>query len=172
MTAGFWQRIDQAGRNVAPFAIAVLLMLVGMVPIRLPGWGPVAPQLVLMALFYWAIHRPDLLRPSLAFGLGVLQDLLSGMPVGLSALVYVLVYWVVLSQRRFFLAGSFAMLWLGFLLIAAGAALVYWLGVSALGLTLVSPAPAAAQAALTVALFPVFAWLFMRVHRAFLQEAG
>jgi rod shape-determining protein MreD len=172
MTGGFWQKVDQAGRNVAPFAITALLMLLGMVPLQVPGWGPVAPQLVLMAVFYWAIHRPDLLRPSFAFGLGVLQDLLSGMPLGLNALVYVLVHWVVLSQRRFFLAGSFAMLWLGFAMIAAGASLAYWAGISILGLTLVPPGSAVAQGLLTIALFPVFCWMFMRVHRAFLQEAG
>ncbi len=170
MTGGFGQKVDQAGRNVAPFAITAFLMLVGMVPLQLPGWGTVAPQFVLMAIYYWAIHRPDLLRPSFAFGLGVLHDLLSGIPLGLSALVFVLVYWVVLSQRRFFLAGSFAMLWFGFLLIACGASLVYWLGVSLLSLTLAPPSSTIAQTALTVALFPIFSWAFMRVHRAFLQD--
>ena len=62
----------------------------------------------------------DLLRPSLAFGLGLLQDLLSGTPLGMTPMIYVLVYWVVLTQRRFFLGTSFAMLWFGFALIAFG----------------------------------------------------
>jgi len=171
MTAGFWQKLDQAGRNVTPLATATVLMLAGMVPIQLPGWGPVAPQFVLMALYYWAIHRPDLLRPSLAFLLGLLQDLLSGMPLGVNPLVYVLVYLVVLSQRRFFLIGSFGMLWLGFALVAAGAAFVYWAAICVLNMSLVQAGPAAAQTVLTVALFPLFSWIFMRVHRAFLLGA-
>ncbi|WP_207481598.1 rod shape-determining protein MreD [Arenibaculum pallidiluteum] len=171
MMGGFWHKLDQAGRNVAPLSTVLVLMLVGMVPLHLPGWGPVAPQLVLMALFYWAIHRPDLVRPSLAFLIGLLQDLLTGMPLGVNPLVYVLVYLVVLSQRRFFLIGSFGMLWLGFALIAAGASAVYWIAVCVLNMSLVQAGPAAAQAILTIALFPIFSWIFMRLHRAFLLEA-
>ncbi len=104
-------------------AVTVALMLVGMAPLHLPNYASVAPALPLMALYYWVIHRPDLLRPSLAFGLGLLQDLLSGTPLGMTPMIYVLVYWGVLTQRRFFLGTSFAMLWFGFALIAFGAGL-------------------------------------------------
>ena len=36
MTGGFWGKIDQAGRNIAPLAVTVALMLVGMTPLHLP----------------------------------------------------------------------------------------------------------------------------------------
>jgi rod shape-determining protein MreD len=169
MTGGFWSRLDQTGRNIAPFAVTVALMLFGMVPLRLPSYAAVAPMLPLMALYYWVIHRPDLLRPSVAFGLGLLQDLLSGTPLGMTPLIYVLVYWVVLTQRRFFLGTSFTMLWFGFALIALGASVVGWLAWSILNLRLLSPDPALMQAVMTIAVFPVFGWLFIRIHRAFLQ---
>ena len=154
MTGGFWGKIDQAGRNIAPLAVTVALMLVGMAPLHLPNYAAIAPALPLMALYYWVIHRPDLLRPSLAFGLGLLQDLLSGTPLGMTPMIYVLVYWGVLTQRRFFLGTSFAMLWFGFTLIAFGAAFVGWLAYSILNLRLLSPDPALMQAVMTVVLFP------------------
>jgi rod shape-determining protein MreD len=169
MNSGVWQKLDQAGRNVAPFAVTMLLLLIGAVPLQLPGYGTVAPALGLMAVYYWAIHRPDLLRPGFAFALGVLQDLLSGAPLGMTALIYVLVYWVVLTRRRVFLATTFPMLWLGFALVALAAAAVRWAGHSLLDMALIPPGQAFVQALLTVALFPVFGWLFIRVHRAFLQ---
>ncbi|UEM04562.1 rod shape-determining protein MreD [Skermanella rosea] len=169
MTGGFWSRIDQTGRNMAPLAITAALMLVGMVPLHLPNYAPVAPMLPLMAVYYWVIHRPDLLRPSMAFGLGLLQDLLSGAPLGMTPLIHVLVYWVVLTQRRFFLGTSFAMLWFGFALVAFGAGFVGWLAWSILNLRLLSPNSALMQSTMTVAVFPLFGWLFIRIHRAFLQ---
>ena len=169
MTGGFWGRVDQTGRNIAPLALTVALMLIGMAPLHLPSYAAVAPSLPLMALYYWVIHRPDLLRPSMAFGLGLLQDLLSGTPLGMTPMIYILLYWVVLTQRRFFLGTSFAMLWFGFALIAFGAAFVGWFAYSILNLTILSPEPPLFQAIMTVTLFPPLSWLFIRIHRAFLQ---
>jgi rod shape-determining protein MreD len=168
MSGGFWFKLDQTGRNIAPVAMTALLMLLGMVPLYLPSYGVMAPSLGLMALYYWVLHRPDLLRPGTAFALGLLQDLLSGTPFGMNALVNTLVYWVILTQRRF-LATSFSMLWWGFGMIATGAGLVGWAAYSVLNATLLPFETVMVGVLFTVALFPAFAWLFIRVHRAFLQ---
>jgi rod shape-determining protein MreD len=169
VTGGFWNKLDQAGRNLTPAAVTMMLMLAGMVPLHLPLYGSVAPMLSLMSVYYWAIHRPDLLRPSIAFLIGVFQDLLGGLPLGVTALLFVSAYWLLISQRRFFLGTSFMMLWWGFTVVALGAGLVQWAAFCLLTLRLLPPAPALVQAALTLSLFPVFAWIFVRVHRAFLQ---
>lgn len=170
MTVSVWQRLDQAGRSLAPVAVTVMLLLLSMVPLYLPGSELVPPALALMSVYYWAIHRPDLIRPSVAFAIGLLQDMLAGAPLGVTALVLVLCHWVVVSQRGFFLANSFVLLWVGFAFIVFGAALVQWLAFSVLTLTVMPLEAALFQAALTLALFPIFASLFIRVHRAFLKE--
>ena len=170
MTVTVWQRLDKTGRNLAPIAVTVMLLLVGMVPLQIPSYTTVAPALTLMSVYYWAIHRPDLLRLGAVFGIGLLQDLLSGGPLGLNALTLVCVHWTVLTQRRFFLANTFALLWFGFAFIVLGAALLQWAAVCALSATLLPFDAPLFQALLTLALFPVFAWLFIRVHRAFLQS--
>ncbi len=169
MAVGIWQKLDHTGRNLLPFAVTVLLMLVAMAPTHVPGLGMVAPPLTLISVFYWAIHRPDLLRPSVVFVLGVLQDLLTGLPVGLSALVFVIAYWVVLTQRRFFLGNSFLLMWSGFAMIAAAAAVIQWAVYSLSQVTLVGFKPAGFQALLAIAIFPLPAWVLMRLHRAFLS---
>lgn len=169
MIVSFWQRLDRMGRNLAPFAVTVMLVLLGLVPLRIPHYTPVAPLLTLMAVYYWSIHRPDLLRPSAVFAIGLLQDLLSGGPLGLNALMLLAVHGVVLSQRRYFLASTFALMWFGFALIVVGAALLQWTAFSVLDGALLAMDAAFAQAMLTLALFPILAWLFVRIHRAFLQ---
>ncbi len=163
-----WQRLDQAGRNLAPGAVTVMLALVGMIPLYLPGWERITPGLALMGVYYWAIHRPDLLRPSTAFAIGLLQDLLSGEIPGLHSLTYVVTHGIVMSQRSFFLASSFLLLWWGFALIVFGAAAVHWASYCLLTWHLLPVDAVLVQAALTLTLFPPFAWLFIRVHRAFL----
>lgn len=169
MTASTWNKLDQAGRNLAPLSVTLMLVLTGMVPSYLPNYDRVAPSLALMAVYYWAIHRPDLLRPSAAFAVGLLQDLLSGAPLGMNALVFVLIHQGVVRQRRFFLANSFLLLWWGFALIVLGAMFIQWIAYSVLSLKLLAMDAALFQALLTLSLFPLFAWLFIRVHRAFLQ---
>ncbi|WP_207462607.1 rod shape-determining protein MreD [Azospirillum sp. SYSU D00513] len=169
MTAGFWQRLDKTGRNLAPFAVTVMLVLVGLVPLQIPSYAVVAPQFALTAVFYWAIHRPDLMRPVTVFLIGLLQDLLSGGPLGLNALVLLLVHGIVLNQRRVFLASTFALMWVGFGMMVTGAALLQWAAYSLLSGTALPVWPALFQALMTLAFFPAIAWLLLRVHRAFLQ---
>ncbi|WP_119679022.1 rod shape-determining protein MreD [Indioceanicola profundi] len=172
MAVGMWHRLDQTGRNLLPFAITVAMMLVSMAPMRLPGFSTVAPPLTLIAVFYWAIHRPDLLRPSIAFLIGLLQDLLSGAPLGMTPLVLTLCYWVLITQRRFFLGSSFLLLWWGFAMVAGAASLVQWAAYSLMEATVLDVKPAVFQALVAIAIFPAPAWILMRIHRAFLNEEG
>ena len=170
MNITLWQRLDQIGRSLAPAAVTVMLVLLGMVPLYLPGWDKVAPAMALMSVYYWSIHRPDLLPPSAAFAIGLLQDLLAGTPPGMTALVLVSCHLVVETQRGFFLANAFLMLWLGFAFIVFGAALLQGAFYSLLYQTLVPMQIPLVQAAVTLAVFPLFASLFISVHRAFLKE--
>ena len=78
-----------------------------------------APALPLIAVFYWTLYRPDLMPPVAAFVIGLLQDILGGLPLGVSACVLVGVHAAVNTQRRFFIGKSFAVVWLGFALVSA-----------------------------------------------------
>ncbi|AWK89036.1 rod shape-determining protein MreD [Azospirillum thermophilum] len=169
MTTTFWQRLDKAGRNLAPFAVTVMLMLLGMVPVPIPGYTPVAPMLTVISVYYWTIHRPDLMRPGVAFLIGLLQDLLTGGPLGVNALLLVVTQWVVLNQRRVFLSSTFLLLWVGFAMVMLGICFLQWLAFSALNATLLPFNTVLFQGLLTMAIFPSVAWLLIRVHRAFLQ---
>ncbi|MBP2231347.1 rod shape-determining protein MreD [Azospirillum agricola] len=169
MTATFWQRLDKAGRNLAPFAVTVMLVLVGMIPIPIPSYSWVAPHLTLISVYYWTIHRPDLMRPGVAFLIGLLQDLLTGGPLGVNALMLVVAQWAVLNQRRVFLASTFALLWIGFAMVMTGAAFLQWLAFSVLNAGILPVKPALFQGLLTVAMFPAVGWLLIRMHRAFLN---
>lgn len=170
MTVTPWQRLDMAGRAIAPMTITAGLALVAMVPVQVPFWQPVAPLLPLMSVYYWAIHRPDLMSLWALFLLGVIQDLLAGTPIGLTSLTYLLCHGFVVSQSGFFLANSFVLLWFGFVVVVFSAEVLQWLVFSALHTQVLRAGAALFQALLTLGLFPVFAWAFTRVHRAFLNQ--
>ena len=160
MNPSLSQRLDLLARNVLPAMLGVFLVLLSTIPFYIPGYGPMAANLVLMAVFYWAVHRPDLLSPFTVFLIGLLQDILVGMPPGMNAFVLLLVRTIAVSQGRVFRGRSFIILWWGFGIVAMASAFVVW-GLSALYVfSLIDPLPGLFQAGVTTALFPFLAGLF------------
>ena len=164
-------RLDLWVRNQLPFVLTFALLLVALVPSRVPGFTAVVPMLPMMGVFYWAIYRPDLLPPLAAFALGLLFDLAAGTPLGVEALVFLLVQGITASQRRFFVTNTFVVAWWGFSMIAAGATLLEWL----LSAMLLAHAPDDGSAIfrylLTVSLYPLVGWVLARVQVLLLKAA-
>lgn len=164
-----WQRLDLVARNFSPLAITLCLVMICVLPMHVPGFGSIVPALSLMAVYYWSIFRPDLMSVFAVFCVGLFQDILFGLPLGVSALVLLLVRLTVVSKRRFFMGNSFLVMWWGFMLVAAGAQALTWEFLSILNARMIYPAPLIFQYLLTLALFPCFTWLFIRAQQAFLR---
>ena len=82
------QRLDLFAKSLSPFAITLFLIMLGLVLVRSPDVAPVMPSMALAAVFYWTVFRPDLLPNWCIFLLGLLQDLLTGAPPGVSIVVF------------------------------------------------------------------------------------
>jgi rod shape-determining protein MreD len=162
------QRIDHWVRHSAPVALTLALVMISVVPTRLPGYSVVAPSLTVMSLFYWTVHRPDLMRVWAAFAIGLLEDSLSGTPLGVNALLYVLIHAAILAQYRVFRGKSFGLIWAAFAVIAAFAQLMTAILAAVVGGALIPAGVYAAQLILTILIYPVVAWLMGRAQRAFL----
>jgi rod shape-determining protein MreD len=164
------QRIEQRLRQALPFVATLFLILLVATPARLPGFAPVAPQLPLIAIYYWAIYRPDLLRPWAGFVLGVVADTIGGTPLGVSSLVFLAVQSVAGSQRRI-LGRSFLMAWWGFALTAAGSMILQWAMSSLVMVALLPVRAAGFQYLMTLSIYPLLAWAFVRAQLTFLRRA-
>ena len=171
MKLTIWQRLDLVARQMVPFVATLLLVMLALVPLRLPNAAPVVPWFALIAVFYWTVYRADLMPPVAVFGVGVFHDFAAATNVGVGALLLLLVHLAVIPQRRFFMSRSFAMTWIGFAVIAAGAMLLLWMLNALLEGTLLSPQPAAFQFLTTVAAYPPTAWLFTRLQRWLLRTS-
>lgn len=167
----FLQRLDSWARASAPLVLTLTVVILKLVPLRLPAFEVIAPDFVLMAVFYWTVHRPDLLRSWGAFVVGLLDDVLTGTPLGVSSLILLLVHWTIIAQHRLFRGFSFALLWLGFAVIAAGAKVLIVALALVVGHGLIDPTVIFAQYAFTVAFYPLIAMLMGRAQRAFLPAA-
>ncbi len=168
MKRSFWVQLDVWARNMTPFGLTLILVIISMVPMHVPGYARVVPLFSLMAVYHWTVFRPELMPAFAVFVIGLLQDILSGAPIGVHALVFLVVYGLVLSQRRFLVGKSFTVVWLGFSLVASGAAVLSWALVSAYDVTLVDPKPVFFQYLMTLGTFPLLGWLLLRWQSAIL----
>lgn len=168
---GLWQRVDRFGRNLVPLAVTLALVILGAVPVPIAGYSAVVPLFALCSVFFWAVYRPHLLPPWLVFAIGLVQDALAGTPFGLNAVMLLIVYGMVASQRRFFVNKPFTLIWWGFMLIALIAIVVAWLLASiALGVV-IRPGPATFQFLITLALYPLITLLLAGAQRLLPQPA-
>lgn len=170
MWASLLQKAGQSLRFFVPGGTVALLSLASVIVWPLPFVGSVAPSFGLAAVYYWAIYRPDLLGVLTVFLLGLLNDMVHFLPLGLSAFVYVGVHQLAFSQRRLFVGQTFYMLWFGFLVVETLSLIVHYLILSMTSEQLVTFFPVLMQFLLTVAVFPLVAWVLIRLHRAFLSQ--
>ena len=170
MSIAFWQKLDQTARSITPFGLSLLLVILSVVPTHIPGYAQIAPILALVSIYHWAIYRPNLLPLFAVFILGLLQDLLTGTPLGLYILVFLTVYGVVLSHRRFFIGKSFTVYWFGFAVVSLVASVESWVLGSAWNFALLDFNAVTFQYLLSLGIFPIIAWIFLRWQQAFLRQ--
>ena len=149
--------------------MSLVLVVFSVIPTYIPDFNQVSPIVALIAIYHWAVYRPNLLSLIPVFVLGLIQDLLIGTPVGLYVLVFLSVYGIVFSQRRFFIARSFVFYWVGFAVIAAFGLLESYFLASAWHLTILDFNVIIFQYLVLLGLFPVIAWILLKWQLMFLQ---
>jgi len=159
-------RLDHAARAGFPATCTILLMLATQAPFGIAGQAVMLPAIALACVWFWSLFRPAAMPPVAVFGIGVLLDLLGYMPLGVSVLVLLVAHGIARRWRRFLGQQGFAMTWLAFAPVAAGASLVSWVLVVALTLRLMPAGIAIFQAVLTAAFYPVLAIPLAWAHRA------
>ena len=170
MNVALWHKLDFLSRAVTPFCLSLALVIFSIIPTQIPGYMEIAPTLALVAIYHWAIYRPNLLPTIAVFALGLLQDLLLGTPVGLYILVFLTVYGIVYSQRRFFVKKSFTIYWFGYAVISMLATLEGYILGSIWHVMLLDFNVSIFQYLLSLGIFPSVAWVFLRWQQAFLQQ--
>ena len=160
------RRVWRTTRLGLPIAFVLFLVVASVVPLSLPHYADVAPNWVLAAMFFFATRRDDLMPGWAAFALGLLFDILAGGPLGLSALVLLLV-----REAGSFLAEPlrgrpFLFDWMCFGFAALAAQLLGVLLATALAGALVALPTVVFQLILTVLVYPAMVLvlgLFARV---------
>lgn len=170
MIGAFLSKFDLVFRPLFPVFTGFLLVLFSALALPFPYVGSIEPSLGIAAVYYWAIYRPDLLRPFAVFFLGILNDIIHFLPLGLSSILFISVYQLALSQRRYFIKQIFFMLWVGFGVIVFLAAFASWCAMSLYEHTFLPVTPVLMQSTISLAIFPIPAWILIKIQRTFLSQ--
>lgn len=160
-----WRRLDMSARRAFPAASTALLLLLLAAPLGVDGQAEMQGAAVLGCVFFWSLYRPASMPPPAVFLLGVLADLLSDAPLGVSVLILLLLHGVAMRWRRSLAAQGFMLVWLVFSALALAASLLVWLLTSALTFRLLPPGPAVFLGVLAAGMYPVLAVPLIRAHQ-------
>ncbi|HVC54523.1 MAG TPA: rod shape-determining protein MreD [Stellaceae bacterium] len=164
--------VNSGMARMLPIATTVLAAVIAILPVRVPGYATLTPAFTLMAVYHWTIYRPDLLPPLGLFAVGLAEDLLSGSPIGVTALVLLLARAAVLRSRYHFVNRTFAFVWGGFTLLSCAAMFGLWALHCTMQLTLLGGRTMVFRTVLTIAIFPAASFVLGRTQRALMGAAA
>ncbi|MDX1738908.1 MAG: rod shape-determining protein MreD, partial [Alphaproteobacteria bacterium] len=160
-----WAKLDNIARSALPLLITIIAIFLGIIPLHLDNAEAIKPMFVLACVYYWTIYRPDLFPLLLVFVLGVFQDLLQDAPVGISSFVYLIISFLVGTQRRFFHGKTFGIVWWGFMICAVLAVMLSWLVFCMIAQSLLSPEPFVFRYLMSIAGFPIAFVVLVLSHK-------
>lgn len=164
------KRVDSLARQLLPLASTIVILIAGVIPLHVPNLPSISPALSLVCVFYWTLHRPGLMPPFAAFALGLLQDILAGLPLGGTSLVMLFVHAITTTQRRFFEHASFGIMWLSFALLVTAALALGWVLACGYYGVLIAPGPVVIQGLMTIGCFPLLYWTLDLFQQATLPK--
>lgn len=168
--SSLWLKAEHSLRFMAAYAVVFTFVALDIADLNTELFYSVRPDLTLIAIFYWSIYRPTLTPNWLVFLLGLIVDALNNMPLGLNALIYVLVNWIISDQRRVFVGQPFFVVMLGFAFVLAASHLMRWSFFGLLSFHWPDPMPLLVSYALGLFLFPVASIILHMVHKILPQQ--
>ena len=120
-----------------------------------------------MAIYCWSVWRPTGLPYVTVFLIGMLEDLLRGLPLGLTPLLLLILQAVIRAQHRHLNGRTFDIFWLGFVLGPRSTQSCSGWRPWRFPAGYVGPEPGLFQLMFSVAIFPIVVWLLLRAGRVF-----
>ena len=163
------ERINKFWNLLAPVALILLFFWLAIVPHHIPNYGTIKPDFLLIIIFYWSVHRPGIMKPSVCFLIGLLLDIFSAFPLGLNALIFVIIQKLISDQRRIFLGQPYYVSWIGFTLMcllanAIKVGVFYLINDGLTGLEEIY-----LNTMITIAIFPIVTILLIGSHKLMLR---
>ncbi len=159
----FFSRHEDSLLRALPGIIIVLGTLLGLTPPPFAGGYLLMPSLAIIAIYFWSLLRADLAPYWLLFICGLVSDAMMATPLGVQALLFMLLKVAAQYISNRFDRGSIWVYWMGFAALSLAYWLAYWLLLRFLLDAPLAPFDSIRVWAVTAIFYPLPHWLFVRV---------
>lgn len=157
------KRLELLLWTVTPACITFLLFILYTIPKHLWGMNYIMPLLPLLPIFYWGrLHAPEI-PYWFVFLIGLLMDVVSGTPLGLSAMLYLLFLTMLQAQSKYIHKEGFIIVWFYFAFLLSIICALQWIVLSFPGNFFHTITPVFMQWIVTTGSYPLFHKLFDRL---------
>jgi len=152
-------------RLLLPYLFSMVLVLLSSLPVGITGLEAFRPMVVVMLIFDTTIYRPYFLGYWFLFFLGMLLDVATGQPLGLSSLILIVLRALLLSVRGKYVRVSFHIVWVQFILWLTLVSTGEWIILSMYYERLLPLGFAFMQFLMSILAYPIFHQSFLWVSR-------
>ena len=108
------KRIELAFLAILPAFITFVLAIIFMSAKHIRGMDHFMPVLPVIPIFYWGIAQARDMSYIFVFLLGIMMDAVSGLPLGITSLTFLLFMIVIHTQRKYIHKEGFVIKWFFF----------------------------------------------------------
>lgn len=149
-----------------PKLLIIILVVLGAATWQLPGLAYFFPMVEIALIYYWCTYYPESIPGWFILTIGILCDILTGVPLGIYTFTLVVLRFAVIASRQRYQKEEFSGLWLGFCVFAGLAITMRWLLFSFIHETFIPIHYALIQLCLTIIFYPILHRISIMLHHS------
>lgn len=172
MNEDFDENVASFFQRSLPLASSAIFLLLAYIPLNVAVFNNIRPDLGLICIYFWMLHRPDLFGLVSIVILGLLSSAVSSALPGASLFAYLTLYVLIYNTQKFFNAKPFVVIWYGFMALSLTTLLVKWLVVSIYYSRFLPLSMLIFGYLIGVALYPLVSMILAFIQNRFIQDEG
>ena len=162
-------RIIEFAQLLLPIGLLATLLIANTINTPLTPHTALRIPFFMMAIYYWALFHPLLIPGWVAFCAGIIIDLFTLAPLGLSALIFTGLQKLLITQRHYIINQPFWIIWLIFTLLYALTVAFSSLFYSGMFFTVLTDVKITAAIALNALAFPPIYYLLHLSYKVMIR---
>ncbi len=172
MNDDFNENVVPLFQKSLPLISSIVVLLLAYLPINMALFNNMRPDLGLVCIYFWVLHRPDLFNLASIVVLGLVDMVISSALPGASLLAYLTMYLLLYNTQKFFNAKPFVVIWYGFMALSLITMLIKWLVVSIYYADFLPLSVLIFTYLIGVAVYPLISIILAFVQNQFIQDEG
>ena len=172
MSEDFDEKVVTHFQKSLPLLTSIVFLVLAYLPLNFGIFYNVRPDFGLMCIYFWMLHRPDLIGIGTIVLMGVVNMFISSAVVGASLIAYLVMYVLIYNTQKLFNAKPFVVIWYGFMALCFCSLFVKWLVVSVYYNAFLPLSMLMLSYLIGIVLYPLVSMVLAYIQNKFIQDDG